>query len=37
MLAQVLYSEHFIFFVTYYWAQKARVFDPAKPFWPNVM
>jgi hypothetical protein len=27
------YSQHFIFFATYKWAQKARVLVPAKPFW----
>ncbi len=25
------YSQHFIFFITYKWAQYARVFDPSKP------
>jgi hypothetical protein len=32
----VPYSQHFIFFATYKWAQKAGVFVPAKPFWPFV-
>ncbi len=31
------YSHHFIFFATYKWAQKARVFVPAKPIEPIII
>ncbi len=31
------YSQHLIFFVTYEWAQWAKVFVPGKPFRPSVM
>ncbi len=31
------YSQHFIFFATYKWAQYARVFVLAKPFQPCLM
>jgi hypothetical protein len=31
------FSQHIILFMTYKWAQKARVFLPAKPFWLSVM
>ncbi len=30
------YSQHFISFATYKWAQKARVITPRKPFQPSV-
>jgi hypothetical protein len=33
---QGLYSQHFIFFVTYKLAQKARAFLPGKPFQASV-
>ncbi len=32
-----LYSQHFIFYLTYEWAKRAGVFVPDKPFQPNVM
>jgi hypothetical protein len=31
------YSQHLIFFITYKWAQQARLFVPGKPFPPSVM
>ncbi len=31
------YSQHFIFFMTYEWTQKAFVFVPRKPLKPNVI
>ncbi len=31
------YSEHFIFFITYKWAQQAIVLSGSKPFQPSVM
>ncbi len=31
------FSQHIILFMTYKWAQYARVFLPAKPFRPSVM
>ncbi len=34
---KVWFYYHFIFFVTYDWAQKARVFVTGKPFWPTVV
>jgi hypothetical protein len=36
-LTQGLQSQKLIFFVTYEWAQKARVFVPEKPLQPNLM
>ncbi len=33
----LLYSQHFIVFITHEWAQLARVFLPCKPFLPCVM
>ncbi len=33
----MLYSQHFIFLVTYEWALKATVFVPGKPFQLSVM
>ncbi len=32
---QELYSQHFIFFVTYEWVQKVRAFVPGKTFQPS--
>ncbi len=31
------YSQHFIIFVNYEWAQKACAFVPAKPFYLSAM
>jgi hypothetical protein len=31
------YSQHFIFFATFKWAEEARVFVTGKPFQPDVM
>jgi hypothetical protein len=31
------YSQHFIFIVTYEWAQKAKVFVHVRPFQPSLM
>jgi hypothetical protein len=31
------YKEHFIFFVTYKWDQKVRVFELGKPLQTNTM
>ncbi len=31
------YSQDFIFFANYEWAELARVFVPGKPFQPSVM
>ncbi len=33
----LIHSQHFIFFSTYEWAQKAIVFDPGKPFQYGLM
>ncbi len=37
MLDQFLYSQPFIFFVTYEWTQKAKAFVTSKPLKPNVI
>jgi len=37
MFGEGLYSQHFIFFLTYELTEKARVFLPVKPFQPSVM
>jgi hypothetical protein len=34
---QGLYSQHFIFFLTYKWTQLDTVFNPGKPLQPNVL
>ena len=34
---QESYSQHFIFIVTYEWAQEAGVFVPGKTFQPSVI
>jgi hypothetical protein len=31
------YSQRLVFFITYEWAQKAKLFVPGKPFQPNLM
>ncbi len=37
MWLQELYSQHFILFITYKWAQQGRVFVNDQPFLPSVI
>ncbi len=37
MRFELLHSQHFIYFITYQWAQKSRVLVPCKLFQPSVM